>query len=121
MKRILPAISLIAVAATFFPSCSYDNIDEYYGSCDTLNITFSGVVDPILEINCKTCHFNGNVNTGINIADYEDVKKLADEGKLLGAIRHKAGFKAMPPNSKLDDCSIRKIEAWVNNGSQNNE
>jgi len=39
---------------------------------------------------------------------------------LTGTIRQLAGFKAMPPSTRLDECSIRKVELWIQQGISNN-
>jgi hypothetical protein len=46
---------------------------------------------------------------------------VADNGKLVGAITHAAGFLPMPQSApKLSDCNINKIKDWVNRGALNN-
>lgn len=101
--------------------CSYDNEIDYYGSmnCDLDNVTFNETIDPILERNCRSCHFSGN-GTGIELSTYEDVGDLAENGKLLGSIKHQPGYDPMPQGGKLDDCTIEKIETWITNGYPNN-
>jgi hypothetical protein len=48
------------------------------------------------------------------------VKAQATNGNLMGVINHAAGYSPMPKNSpKMDDCTISKIQAWINNGSPN--
>lgn len=115
--------TLFIIPIVFVSSCTYDNEEEYYGNtCDTLNVTFNQTIKPILDINCVSCH-NGTIsNGGVNLDNYSNVKALADNGKLLGVIDHQPGFKSMPPApaSKLDDCTIDKIENWLKEGAQNN-
>jgi hypothetical protein len=115
--RLLPVVILLAL----FYSCSYENLEEYYGeiSCDTVNVSFSETVFPIIERNCLGCHYDGN-SIGIELTSYNKIKAKIDEGKVLGNIKHEPGFRAMPPNAMLDDCSISKIENWINDGIQNN-
>lgn len=115
-RHLLLIISVFVLAI----SCTKENAQEYYGgiNCDTLNVSFSATVDPIMERNCKGCHFTGN-GTGVTLASYNDIKNAADNGKLLGTIKHLPGFSPMPQGSKLDDCTISKIETWINNGAPN--
>lgn len=91
-------------------SCTKDNAQEYSGGieCDSIDVSFSATIDPILDRNCKGCHFNGNA-TGITLASYDDIKKIADNGKLLGTIKQISGYSPVPQNGKLDDCNISKI------------
>jgi Planctomycete cytochrome C len=77
--------------------------------CDTANVTFSGSIKPILQTYC------------INFSTYSGVKANATNGKLLGSIRHDAGFSPMPQNgNKLSTCNIALIKAWIDAGAPNN-
>jgi hypothetical protein len=120
MQRMIRLLT-VAFLLTLFFSCSYENLDEYYNDviCDTINVSFSETVFPIVERNCLGCHFDGN-QSGVELTTYNKIKDEIDEGNFLGSIQHAPGFKAMPPNNKLDDCSISKIENWINDGAQNN-
>jgi hypothetical protein len=105
---------------TTFQSCSNDNFEEYYtSSCDTLNVTYSVTIAPVIDRNCLGCHFAGN-STGVDLETYSDVKDAADNDALLGALKHLEGYTPMPLNGKLDDCTIQKIEIWIKNGTLNN-
>jgi uncharacterized membrane protein len=119
MKNFL----IIFCTLIYFSSCTYDNIEEYYGeTCDTLDVTFSTTVEPILDVNCVSCHNSSFGNGGVVLDSYAEVKKYADNGALLGVIDHQQGFEAMPPppSTKLDDCTIAKVEKWIEQGAQNN-
>jgi uncharacterized membrane protein len=93
-------------------------------TCDTANVTFSGSVKPILQSRCISCHSNtaaASAGGNIKLEDYADVKIRTDNGSLLSAIKHLSGYSQMPKESaKLDNCSIRKIEKWIELGTQNN-
>lgn len=119
MIKLLSPLFLLTLL-TIVISCTTDNAQEYYGGieCDSINVTFSATIDPILERNCKGCHFNGN-GTGVTLVSYDDIKKAADNGRLLGTIKHLPGYSPMPQDGTLDDCSISKVESWVNNGAPN--
>jgi hypothetical protein len=59
--------------------------------------------------------------SGVKLEDYADVKEHADHGDLMGTITHAAGFPAMPQGgTKLSDCNINKIRAWINRGAEDN-
>jgi uncharacterized membrane protein len=90
-------------------------------SCDTANMQFSTNVLPILQANCYSCHGNGRTENGVSLDGYENVKKQADNGKLIGTITHAAGYPPMPNNlPKLSDCDINKITDWMDRGAINN-
>ncbi len=124
MKKLIPALFLILVG---FASCYKDNAEDMYpgsagNSCDTTNVTFSGVVKPIIDAKCATagCHINAAAS-GIDLSNYAGVAHIANDGDLMGAITHNGVFSPMPKGmAKLDDCTIAKIRVWVNAGAPNN-
>jgi cytochrome c5 len=102
------------------------NSDCPDATCDTVNpIQFAAQVKPIIDSYCVSCHNASSSSGGVNLNGYDQVKKYAEMLRngtplLVGTIRHKSGFKAMPPSTTLDECSIRKIELWINQGKLNN-
>ncbi len=105
-------------------SCTYDNVEELYPSppsCDTTDLTYSKDIGPIIDASCAGCHSGSAPSGNISLANYNDVVISAQNGSLLGTIRHENGWSPMPKNgNKLDDCSIKKIETWVESGTPNN-
>ena len=106
-------------------ACSWENEETFYPdveNCDTLDVSYSLDIVPVLSSNCFSCHSNSNAadfGSGIALEDYADVN--ASSTLIVAAIKHMEGVPAMPRNSdKLDDCTISKIEAWVNDGSPEN-
>ena len=89
--------------------------------CDTVNVSFSEFVNPEIETHCKGCHSGNNPGGGILLTNHEEIKEVADNGKLYGTIAHEDGFEAMPQGAdQLDSCVIVKIKAWIDAGAQNN-
>ncbi len=94
--------------------------------CDTSGtIAFAARVKPIIDNYCVSCHNSASLNGGVNLNGYAQIKTYAETLRngiplLTGTIRHLAGFKAMPPSTQLDNCSIRKIELWIEQGRLNN-
>jgi hypothetical protein len=118
-------ITVIAVILILVAGCYWDNVEELFpdvGHCDTLDVSFTSDVVPILRNNCFSCHSNTNspdFANGLSLEDYEDVSAMSD--RIVGAIKHNDGFFPMPQgNEQLDSCQIETIEAWVNQGSLNN-
>jgi hypothetical protein len=107
-------------------ACYYDKGDKLYpvaAQCDTANVTYSGTVKPIITANClnKACHTSGNPSGGFNFENHSSFIVVIPGDRLLRAINHTAGgSKNMPPTGKMDDCSIKKIEAWIKRGYPNN-
>jgi Planctomycete cytochrome C. len=95
-------------------------------TCDTATtIKFSTQVWPIIQNNCLGCHNVSNASGGVDLSSYTQVKLYADNLRsgtsvLDGVIRQILGFFAMPPSYKLDKCSIRTVELWIQQGKQNN-
>jgi cytochrome c5 len=102
------------------------NSDCPNANCDTTGtIGFSAKVKPIIDNYCVSCHNSTVTSGGVNLNGYSQVKVYAESMRngtsvLIGTIRQISGFKAMPPSTKLDECSIRKIELWINQGTINN-
>lgn len=117
---MLGIILMVAVA------CADDNEEDLMPQqpaqhCDTNTVTFSGSVAPILATNCYACHAANIAEGGVVLSNYSGVKEKVDDGRLIGAITHAAGFAPMPQGAaKLSACEIDKIKKWVNDGALNN-
>jgi cytochrome c5 len=104
-------------------SCYNDKEEILYPQsvCDTANITYSRSVVPVLSANCTSCHGGNTPSAGISLDNYNGIKTVADNGKLLGAVSHTAGFSPMPKNgAKMSSCNITKIKKWIDAGALNN-
>lgn len=86
---------------------------------DTTNITFSKTIFPLLQTNCIGCHKVGSASGGILLDSYAHIKTYIDNKKIMGAINYVSGFAAMPPSQKMNDCQLKVIKIWVDNGAKN--
>jgi hypothetical protein len=131
LKLFTSAEKIIAIMiAAFFllpvTSCYYDKEEILYpqGVCDTNSaVTYSVSIAPVLNTNCNStsCHGGSTPAAGIKLDVYAGVKAVADNGKLVGAVSHAAGFSPMPKNAaKISDCNIAKIKKWIAAGALNN-
>lgn len=105
-------------------SCYYDVEEELYpssGVCDTLAVSYSQQVLPILEQKCLGCH-SAAVNSGsVTLEGYPSVKTYAENGLLVCTVDHRADCSAMPQNeSKMPDCQVKTILSWVEQGALDN-
>ena len=104
-------------------SCYYDNEEYLYPQpvgCDTVNISYSGVIAPILSDNCNGCHGGSSPTAGIATDNYDDLKIIVDNGKFWGSINHETGYTQMPKDKpRLSECDLKKINIWINNGALN--
>ena len=89
--------------------------------CDTVNVTYSMVVEPIIAQNCYACHNAIEPSSGIPLEGYANLKTQVDDERLIGSLRHQPGYSAMPQEAPaLSECTILKIEKWVAEGAQDN-
>lgn len=85
--------------------------------CDTVNITYSGTIWPIILDNCKGCHTGASAGGGIQLVDFASIKAAGESGKLYGSITHATGYSAMPKNgAMLPDCYITQVRKWIESG-----
>lgn len=98
-------------------TCNYDTVGTVDG-CDPSGVSFTNNVSSILSANgCTGCHSGGS----IILNTYAGVKTVADDGRLLGSIKHESGYRAMPDGGgKMDSCDIATIEVWINEGANDN-
>jgi hypothetical protein len=90
-------------------------------ACDTLSVTYSGTIAPLLQSRCTSCHSGSTPSAGINLTQWSVASQRAMDGSLEGAVRHLPTFTAMPPlGPQLNACRIRQIQLWISQGAPNN-
>jgi hypothetical protein len=86
--------------------------------CDTSNVIYADQVSQIIQTYCLGCHNDNNALAGLSLEGYENTVAVADDGRLLGVVRHEAGYPPMPKNAaQIPDCMIRQLEIWIENGT----
>jgi hypothetical protein len=120
MKQLMVFILIVIGLFLLLNNCTYDNeVDYFKDQCDTLNMSFKTDVYPVISASCVGCHGNLVANDYTNLEGYENIKK--DHVAMMKVIEHKPGVPPMPQGSaKLSDCTINKINAWINQGMKNN-
>lgn len=89
------------------------------GGCDTLNMTYTRNIQPILQTYCVGCHSRPSPSAGQRLDNFSDVRNAGVSGKLYGVVSHSIGYPKMPYNgNKLDGCRIATIKAWANQGAK---
>ena len=105
-----------------FSGCYYDNEEDLYvgsNNCDTTNVTYSGSVVTIFADNCNSCH-SGSTPSGNITTDTYDAVKL-HIANIRASINFEPGHIRMPNNgSKLSNCQLSTIDAWINHGMPKN-
>ncbi|MEN9443972.1 MAG: hypothetical protein RIS47_862, partial [Bacteroidota bacterium] len=101
--------------------CYDDSEEELYpqgsGPCVSTDVTYSGIIAPMLNDNCNVCHGNSNVSNGgsIDLRSYAQVNSRKD--LILKSIFHQSGAKAMPEGGgSLSPCALSQYQNWYDNG-----
>jgi hypothetical protein len=116
----LPAAQ-IEMIRTWILQGALDNYCDETGPCDTLNVSFSQTLVPIIQTYCLGCHSGASPQGGILLSNHAEVSALGQNGQLLGAIDHQPGYSPMPQNgNKLSECQIAQFRNWINDGTPNN-
>jgi mono/diheme cytochrome c family protein len=119
MKKIILSIAIISLLS----SCYYDNEEVLYpnnGNCDTTNVTYTNTIQPIMSQSCTGCHGSSSPSGGIDLTTYSLVRASAEDGSLLGTMAFQSGYSPMPKGgNKVSDCTLNKIQAWINKGYPN--
>lgn len=90
-------------------------------SCDTVTVSFANHILPNIQTNCLGCHSANQPGGGIALTNHAQIAQSASAGRLMGSIRHVAGFSPMPKNgTKLSNCQITQFKKWIENGTPNN-
>ena len=121
--RIIQHIYIFLLIGMFLSGCYYDVESELYPSseCSTSDMSYQNDILPLIDVACYQCHDAANNFGGITLEGYAALKTFADNGQLVGVIKHESGFSPMPQGSpKLLDCEIEKVEAWIEQGTKDN-
>ena len=120
----------LALSLTLLSACYDDNKEELYQNlnvqtteCDTASgVSYSECISPILEANCALsgCHVGTSPQSGIDLSNFNDVERVALDGRLLGTITGSPGPQMPPSGAPLSATEIDLIRTWVENGAQNN-
>lgn len=90
-------------------------------ACDTLNVTYSGTIVPIIQQRCQGCHSGATPQGGLNLTSWSVLNSLAADGRLEGSITHDPTGIPMPPSGPmLSDCRIAQFMQWIEDGAPNN-
>lgn len=119
---------VLAIAVTImlfaFNGCYYDVESELYPSgqvCDSIAISYSADVFPIISSKCLGCHDASSNSGGITIETYSQLKAQVDNGALNCTINHLSDCTAMPQDAaQLPECELKAINVWINEGALDN-
>lgn len=97
-----------------------NSCDPNIGGCDTMNMSYSADIRPILDLRCAGCHNASSPQGGISLVTHAQVAGMASNGKLYAAINHTGPYPMPKGQSKLDACTIAKFKNWIDDGAPNN-
>jgi len=125
MKYTYTLLFALAIFSISFQGCTYDIEEDLNPNteCDTLSVSFSSDILPILDSNCSSCHGESYPEADLNLIEYESVASSVLNGETLERIMLPIDDgSVMPPspNSLLTECEIDKIVAWTNQGALEN-
>lgn len=110
----------IRIIGNWINQGAQNTICDNTGPCDTSNIHYSTVIRTVVQNYCLGCHSGKEASNGQDFSKIEELQRSALSGELMGAINHAPGLVPMPQNlPKLDECTIAKIQVWVNHGAPN--
>ena len=109
LKVVISTFALVLLLS----GCYYDNKETMYGasSCDTINVTYSLKIAPLINQKCIGCHSAASATAGVDLSSYNQVVKYGQSKQLPGY-----ETKLMPPGGKLDNCNLTLVDIWVRKG-----
>ena len=128
--KISTFILSLAVSVSL-TSCYYDTEEELYPDsgtvvCDTTSVSYTTDIVPIMNSKCSYsgCHAGANAAAGIPLETYAGVKGFldTDKARFISSIIWDGNASNMPKgaSTKMIDCNINTIRAWINAGYPNN-
>ena len=127
IKKSLKNSVIVFFISVGFTACFYDKADVVYpttaSACDTTTVTYSNQIVSIVNAQCNYCHgaAANSIGGGIYLNTYAAMQPYIKNGSFLNSILQNGKASAMPKNgSKMDNCSILKIQSWINKGAINN-
>jgi hypothetical protein len=124
INKIVSRVVLLWVFAytvALTTGCKYDNEEEFYGKriCDTSLVTYTAL-ESKFEQQCFGCHMASAPSGNVAIYDYNSLKAFVNSSPntLLGSISHTTASPMPKGGPKWDECDIKKVEAWINQGMQ---
>ncbi|HAB31758.1 MAG TPA: hypothetical protein DCE13_04365 [Cryomorphaceae bacterium] len=102
-------------------SCYYDNAEDLYGStpCDVSMVTWSVDIQPMIQVQCLSCHQGASPSGGKDFSSYANVK-LHLGGAVSRINKPEGDPLIMPPSGPLSNCSLSKMDAWIAAGALEN-
>ena len=114
LMLVLPALMLIT-SCEKVEYVTAEPIDP--NLCDTTNVSYAEVIEPVLVEFCIECHNSGRSDAGVNLEGYDNVQTYALNGRLKSSM---LGTMNSYVKGEGADCKKQQIFAWIEQGAQNN-
>jgi len=121
MKQLTYWIGVLVLCMVAF-ACSNDSKQDIPQNVmpppvtNTYTASISNIMDTY-SCTLQGCHAGATPAFGILLTDYQSVRFQVENGRLLGTIKHEAGFSPMPKNlPKMAQEDIDRIDLWVSEG-----
>ncbi len=111
-SSLLFILSISAMIYFTQASCTKDKTtNPTTNTCDSVNVTYTADIQPILKSKCTVCHGG----TSPNLETLDKAKAAIENSNLICTLEQTSctGNKAMPQGgAKLDDSIIQKFKTW---------
>ena len=121
MRKKYLSSSLVILFLFTLGSCTKDSASKVIviteSFCDTLEVSFSADVLPVVQLNCafSGCHDAGTSAGGYHFENYANISSNISD--ILIAIKHDPSFSPMPKfESQLPDSMIQIFDCWEKQG-----
>lgn len=108
---IIPALMLFALAACKKETTQATPISNV--DCNT--VTYSGVIKPMFDANCVSCHGTGSSDGALT--NYSETKIYVNNGKLKDEVLTN---RSMPIGKTLSSDQLGQVKCWLDDGAANN-
>ena len=90
-------------------------------NCIEGEVSYADDIIPLMNTYCNGCHSTSNAFGGVITDTYANMKTIADNGRLFGALNWDEGYVAMPQGQdQLDSCKIVIVKNWIDEGAKDN-
>lgn len=134
LKKISGIALMMLAGSAFFSSCYYDSKEELFGNvtpCDTVAVSYTEDILPILESQCYLCHSTATAPVVGGDNDMEGYDKLMgfvvagdpENSLFYASVAWLTGAVEMPRptgSNQLSDCELSVIRNWIIQGATNN-
>jgi uncharacterized membrane protein len=82
-------------------------------SCDTVSVTYTKSIEPLITNKCLGCHSGTTPAGGLNYSTHQGIQAVALDGRLMAAITNPDPKLRMPKGGTLTECQIEMIRLWI--------